>query len=373
MGNRIIKCIMDRKNMEPFYFHLGKILEFYDMGIYEKICTNRIIDEVGADGEDIVIDFTDLHLNLTGEGIYKCREVLQSYLNTEQMEKILDNAKEYEEHETSSNNMLWMLRSKSRKELEQILQEIKEINVSDEKSVSLCSDVSEEVLAEIRSRSVLNKARLLIQELFWDVAARIKYRNIFKILKKAAKETAKQNDIDGKEKPTKADFDRIIRSNYEKYRDIPQKKRSVDEQKKFVYYGMLYHAINRAKRRFRHESCFEIEEAYNSMHNVIMAAAELTPNDFLNMFPIDKKYDGEKYCVKDYFYTMESLKQFPMDKKIGDGIITFLNNYYSNHVFLFWCEYFNCINDYYTYCGIKGPFDEYFHDIRYYGRQEGKA
>lgn len=43
----------------------------------------------------------------------------------------------------------------------------------------------------------------------------------------------------------------------------------------------------------------------------------LTLQNFVNTFPIDKTYDGEKWECKDYFFTMEVLSKMDWDKPIG--------------------------------------------------------
>lgn len=53
----------------------------------------------------------------------------------------------------------------------------------------------------------------------------------------------------------------------------------------------------------------------------------LTPREFMNMFPIEKSFDGEKYQWKDYFYTMDYVKKFGIDKVIGDKAAEFLMEY----------------------------------------------
>ncbi|GFI15788.1 hypothetical protein IMSAGC009_00948 [Lachnospiraceae bacterium] len=43
----------------------------------------------------------------------------------------------------------------------------------------------------------------------------------------------------------------------------------------------------------------------------------LTLRNFVTTFPIDKDYDGAKWECKDYFYTMDVLKNMDWDKPIG--------------------------------------------------------
>lgn len=43
----------------------------------------------------------------------------------------------------------------------------------------------------------------------------------------------------------------------------------------------------------------------------------LTLQNFVNTFPVDKTYDGEKWECKDYFYTMDVLSKMDWSKPIG--------------------------------------------------------
>lgn len=62
----------------------------------------------------------------------------------------------------------------------------------------------------------------------------------------------------------------------------------------------------------------------------------LTPNEFMQMFPIAKEYDGEKYQVKDYFSTMEAVNKLNPNKPIGEEkIMYFLWDYHNITVSLF--------------------------------------
>lgn len=59
----------------------------------------------------------------------------------------------------------------------------------------------------------------------------------------------------------------------------------------------------------------------------------LTPREFMNMFPIDKNYDGEKYCIKDYFSTMKMIKEYGIDNEIGyESTLGFLFDYVNSDV-----------------------------------------
>lgn len=64
----------------------------------------------------------------------------------------------------------------------------------------------------------------------------------------------------------------------------------------------------------------------------------LTPREFLNTFPPDKQYDGERYGTKDYFTTMEAVSGYPQDAPIGKEIMSFLIDYMNTRIRLFTVE-----------------------------------
>lgn len=60
--------------------------------------------------------------------------------------------------------------------------------------------------------------------------------------------------------------------------------------------------------------------------SVLFFIGRMTPRHFMQMFPIDKTYDGERWECKDYFTTMEMCFQRGFDSPIGDAF-TFLWDY----------------------------------------------
>ena len=357
MSDKIIQYIMERKVLEAPKFNLKKILEYCDMAIYEEICINHVIDEVGIDNVDIIFDFLNGEVCLTYKGMERCRAVLSSYCNSGQMEKIQEYAMLEEEYVINTNNLLWQLRHKSMDDLKELLsvEENVEYTVVQQK-------VCDWVKAEIKSRSVWKRLRLFLQKQYIHWATRVKYHRVFCTLKQITKEYAKEASqkalLEPKDRPA------VIHNLYTKYHKISPKKRSRDETLKYVFYGIVDLKNRERKYVSREKECFEIEARYEILKGVVTAAAELTPRDFLSLFPVDKEYYGEKYGWKDYFYTMRELERFPMDEKIGDRIIQFLEVYSNNHVFNFFCTYVICIDDYAIYCGEEGPSREYYRDVR---------
>lgn len=59
---------------------------------------------------------------------------------------------------------------------------------------------------------------------------------------------------------------------------------------------------------------------------VLRFIERMTPHQFMQMFPIDKTYDGERWESKDYFTTKEMCFRRGLDSPIGDAL-TFLWDY----------------------------------------------
>lgn len=61
---------------------------------------------------------------------------------------------------------------------------------------------------------------------------------------------------------------------------------------------------------------------------------ELTPREFTRLFPIDKRYDGNRYETKDYFSTVEYINSIGWDTNI-DSAMGFLMEYMCHDTMIF--------------------------------------
>lgn len=100
------------------------------------------------------------------------------------------------------------------------------------------------------------------------------------------------------------------------WREYEEFKKSLFLIVRFIRYGM---------RNLRETvSCIEdARQRMNLMFAVLDMISLLTPRELLQMFPVEKQYDGKKYQEKDYFYTMEKLQSLDMDKIIQEQIDVF--------------------------------------------------
>lgn len=88
----------------------------------------------------------------------------------------------------------------------------------------------------------------------------------------------------------------------------------------------------------------------------------LTPREFQTIFPIDKEYDGEKYEMKDYFYTKKYIAEFGENKVIGEEISEFLWEYQNRTTCEFVIKTLSTMSAIRRAEGQKGLAEEFFEE-----------
>ena len=89
---------------------------------------------------------------------------------------------------------------------------------------------------------------------------------------------------------------------------------------------------------------------------------KLTYREFMNIFPIEKSYDGDKWECKDYFSTMDYLKDKNLDDVIGENAFDLIWEYWNDDVIEFGVEYMVFLSRERRKQTGKGIAEEYFED-----------
>lgn len=83
--------------------------------------------------------------------------------------------------------------------------------------------------------------------------------------------------------------------------------------KKLAYYGVK--AVNEISRQeLDYEQLVRLFEFMETVKTII---GLLTPKELTTIFPVDKEFDGNKYGMKDYFFTMKELEKIGMENMIA--------------------------------------------------------
>lgn len=118
------------------------------------------------------------------------------------------------------------------------------------------------------------------------------------------------------------------------FQDVIKKRIENEEDrtllKRNVFYGVKLIITMKEPSDYKQaRSAFELASI------VKQVAGELTPNEFMNIFPIDKYYQGEKNGDKDYFYTMDYIQSYDLNNPLGDDVLTFLMEYANIEILCF--------------------------------------
>lgn len=74
---------------------------------------------------------------------------------------------------------------------------------------------------------------------------------------------------------------------------------------------------------------------YKDIQTIINIMEVIPLKDIINAFPIIKEYEGERFESKDYFSTMDYLKNIDVENPLGEEIYNFFFNYYNNDIMNF--------------------------------------
>lgn len=122
-----------------------------------------------------------------------------------------------------------------------------------------------------------------------------------------------------------------------------------------VFYGVkLVNATD--KRNQSPEGAANVFALISSINGY---AEEITPRELMQVFPVSKVYDGEKWETKDYFYTMDVLQKHGLDKPMGEDAMEILFDYTNIHITMFAVATMSAISAMRRYNGEKGLLEEF--------------
>lgn len=151
-------------------------------------------------------------------------------------------------------------------------------------------------------------------------------------------------------------FIKELRIANDKYETVEEYDK--DTLKKLIWTGVKM--INASESRSNNQESLETKFSLVNIVNSLMSL--ITPRDFENIFPIDKEYDGEKWGMKDYFYTRKFIEEFGLDRVIGDEIEDFLWDYLNLTTRLYTVRCLGIMSDLHKLETGKGIMEEFFEE-----------
>lgn len=162
-------------------------------------------------------------------------------------------------------------------------------------------------------------------------------------------------------------YHNTVSSIFQKHKSIDEW--SQDELMKVALCGVKYinsaieiDAINH-RLDSTYQTSFEVKQnSFNLIDGLFGIIGRIKLGNLIKIFPIDKTYDGDKWGSKDYFFTMDVLKEKGLDNAVGrDGVFDLMWDYENRDLREFTVFYMSCMSAMYkqqTGVGIAEKFCE---------------
>lgn len=129
-----------------------------------------------------------------------------------------------------------------------------------------------------------------------------------------------------------------------------------DAIRRAVFYGV--HFVN----SYKNQEPEMADALWDLIEYTNLCIGRLTPREFITIFPITKTYDGDRWQSKDYFYTMNAMKEFGLDAVIGDKVHELLWDYMNIKVQIFTVNTLSLMDRIRRAEGKRGMLEEFFGD-----------
>ena len=135
-------------------------------------------------------------------------------------------------------------------------------------------------------------------------------------------------------------------------------------RKQLIYYyvkeiPLRYNEFSNASGRITDRET--LDDIYTIIGHTDHLISQITPRELIQIYPIEKSYDGNKYGTIDYFSTMENLEELGMDEPITeDKVMDVLFGYDNTHILKYISIKFSVISGLRRCEGHPGLAEEFF-------------
>lgn len=368
----LLKHIKKGKYVSEPIFSVCKIMKCGGMELYAKSCCDRIEKSGLRDGVHVFrMKPASWGLGVDAYGLKLCRAVLEAYLQSEYLDEIEEATQAHSSWITNINNMLYALRRMDKKSLLKVEPEAFGYKASSEDY----NDIADIFRTTLRYRRFPCNLRPFAERLFFTCCLLAEYRGPANILIPFAKGAWDMWENDGRHETGNGTYSNALwrflasRGGASKVHRLQG-----DDLAKYIYLEVKAYRKEKWKEinHIKNKSCLEIENRYKEIKMVLDAIGRLTPQKLLQLYPVTKEYDGERWDCKDYFYTMDKLKQWPPDKPIGTAqeVARLLWDYQNKDLEIMLLQWMNAVNDLKFYCNVNGPSDQFHELMLKKGRKE---
>ena len=135
------------------------------------------------------------------------------------------------------------------------------------------------------------------------------------------------------------------------------KEAPADNQAKLraIFYGVKLIGVT-DNRNLTEE---EAERRFWMINSTQAMMKAITPIELMQMFPVKKAYDGQRGDCKDYFFTLDVLRQHGLDKPLGEAVNEILWDYMNQNIMAFVVASLAVMDELRRHNGEKSMFQEF--------------
>jgi hypothetical protein len=136
-----------------------------------------------------------------------------------------------------------------------------------------------------------------------------------------------------------------------------------EDTKKVVLAGVKYIIVSRPTKN--KTDAEEVQRRFDLIDCILINMTILTPREFMQLFPIEKTYDGERWDCKDFYSVMKYIHTLDIDEPIMDEkkLFDLLWEYMSFDINMFMVEWMSSMERMAHLQGEPGPLDKLIDDM----------
>lgn len=359
--------IRNRQGIPEPMFDIHSILKCSGVETWSKMCCERIAEADLIDSKHVHIAWLDPgHIHVDAVGIIKCEDILRSFITEEDYSNLEQYARLQREHTRIKNQMLDTYREFSKERLRELL---KEVRGTDTEGKFITEELIKE---EFNARRFYWRIYLRLKKWLDDKVFYIRNYRLIRAIREIVDEIEAEEGIVSEEKAIIPEKTQVISEKNTIYSDAYQRfiqknqpetidKWPEDKMKQYIFLGIKAYGVEYARRKKR-PGVQGITSRYAELSAIMQSIGMMTPKQLQQMFPISKEYDGDKYQMKDYYYTLHALEKTGIDKPIGTEMEAahLLWDYQNTEISFFLMAYMGCIEDMYIYEIDDRQFKEFY-------------
>jgi len=350
MSENLKKYILERTNVPEPMFSITGILKACDMVGYAGMCCDRISESLLIDGKHVCIDYFNYgNLLIDKIGLIKCEDIFLNYVHREKINELEEYMFQLSNDVFAQNNYLESLRGFSVKIIMDALKETRGCNME----ISVREEVIRHFKLEMISRCFLCKLWFVLRNKLRVTWLKLRHYPLIRLVERCAKDTMEKTfdeDISKEktERPVAKHKWVLYLEAYEHFLEryegkIVPEEISRDELKKYVYLGVKHLGSRTRDRRIG-----DVGKSHEDAVSVIQASGRLTPMELMQIFPVTKTYNGDRYDSKDYYFSMKAIQEHGLDKPIGnhESVVNLLWDYMNINILHFMVQWMDTISEF---------------------------